>query len=166
MKIVQVVWVDSVGMTPDWEHKDEIEPLKPANPTSVGFLLDDNSDYVTLLQTDSETQLMGRLTIPRISIVSMETLNIQGLRGGEKAKEESFDHANHLAPGMKSYEIISDFKQVTVYAKEMDYRDFYLMMGTDMPNAIHSELRGYYIAWENGEQDWYSNLDFERLLLK
>ena len=55
-------------MTAEWEHKNEIEPMLPAICVSVGFLLDDHKDYVTLIQSDSETQIMGRLTIPKVAI--------------------------------------------------------------------------------------------------
>jgi hypothetical protein len=76
MKVVQVEWLDSVGMTPEWEYKDEVKSLKPVSPTSVGFLLEDEPDHVTILQTDSENQLLGRLTIPKISITSMKNLDV------------------------------------------------------------------------------------------
>lgn len=68
LKIVEVVWFDSTGITSKWEHKDDIELLKPALVNSVGFLLQDEKDYVTLVQSDSGEQLMGRLTIPMACI--------------------------------------------------------------------------------------------------
>lgn len=76
LKIVEVIWFDSKGMTPDWEHRDEIEEMEPALVTSVGYLLSDQQSYITILQSDSEKQLMGRLTIPRACIDNINGLEI------------------------------------------------------------------------------------------
>ena len=64
MKIVKITWIDAIGVTPDWEHKDDIKPMKPVIVTSVGYLLDDNKEYKTILQSDSDDVMCGRLTIP------------------------------------------------------------------------------------------------------
>lgn len=74
MKMVKVIWHDSKGVTSDWEFKDEIKPLRPVRVESVGFLWDDNGDYLTLLQSDSEEQLLGRLTIPKGCVCDVEVL--------------------------------------------------------------------------------------------
>ena len=74
MDVVRVKWVDSIGMTPDWEYPDEIKPLVPVEVESVGFLFDDHADYITLLQSNSDNQIMGRLTIPRSCISRIDSL--------------------------------------------------------------------------------------------
>ena len=74
MLVVKVVWYDSKGVTSEWEFKDEIKPLSPAVVTSVGYLWQENKDYVTIVQSDSDEQLMGGLTIPRACIECMNTL--------------------------------------------------------------------------------------------
>jgi len=68
MKIVIIKWVDSTGVTSGWEFTEDIKPLKPAICTSVGFLIDDAEDYKTIVQTDGEDQILGRLTIPVCAI--------------------------------------------------------------------------------------------------
>ncbi len=68
MKIVEIEWIDSKGVTNDWEYRDAIKPLKPCMITSVGILLDDNDAYKTIVQSIEKTQVLGRLTIPTESI--------------------------------------------------------------------------------------------------
>lgn len=71
MKIVKIVWYDSKGITSDWEFKDDIKPLHPVRVESVGFLWADNGDFLTLVQSDSDEQLLGRLTIPKGCVCDM-----------------------------------------------------------------------------------------------
>lgn len=65
MKIVRIAWSDSKGITPEWEIKEDMGQLRPACVDSVGFLLEDRDDYVTIAQSDTDDQVLGRLTIPR-----------------------------------------------------------------------------------------------------
>ena len=74
MGIVKVKWVDSQGLSPDWELKDGLEQLRVVYVTSVGFLLEDREDYITILQSDSDKQVLGRLTIPRGCVKNMDVL--------------------------------------------------------------------------------------------
>ncbi len=64
MKIVRIDWVDSHGVSSKWEFKDKMESLKPVCVSSVGWLLEDNGEYKTILQSDSDKQVLGRMTIP------------------------------------------------------------------------------------------------------
>ena len=73
-KIVFIEWVDSVKSTQEWEFADEIIPLIPAICYSVGFLYEDTDGYVTIIETKSDNQIMGRLTIPRPAIKKMVPL--------------------------------------------------------------------------------------------
>jgi hypothetical protein len=75
MKIVEIEWIDSKGITSDWEFKDDIKSLEPCLCKSVGYLLDDNENYKTIVQSDSSEQVLGRLTIPKESIKKLKTLN-------------------------------------------------------------------------------------------
>lgn len=74
MKLVSIKWLDSKGITSEWEHWDELEPLKPSICLTVGYLIDDNPKYKTLAMTISKKQVFGRITIPACSIVKMNTL--------------------------------------------------------------------------------------------
>lgn len=75
-KLVKIDWLDSKGIINEWEYIDEIEPLKPCICTSVGYLIDDTDDYKTIVQTISDSQLIGRMTIPACSI--KEIVEIKG----------------------------------------------------------------------------------------
>ena len=72
-KIVLTEWVDSKGLT-NWEDLDGLEAMPPCICHSVGFLLDDNKDYKTIVLTLSEEQVRGRLTIPSRCINSIKKL--------------------------------------------------------------------------------------------
>lgn len=74
-KLVCIKWLDSKGLTSEWEYWDEIEPLKPSVCISVGFLIDNNKRYKTLAMTISKGQVFGRITIPACSIVKFKELD-------------------------------------------------------------------------------------------
>lgn len=61
--IVLIEWVDSKGME-RWEYLDEIESMPPCTCYSVGFIIEDNSDYKTIALGLTDTQVLGRTTIP------------------------------------------------------------------------------------------------------
>lgn len=71
MKLVSIKWIDSKGMTEEWEHWYEMEPLKPSICVTVGYLIDDNPKYKTLAMTISKDQVFGRISIPVCSIVKL-----------------------------------------------------------------------------------------------
>ena len=72
-QIVLIEWLDSKGAQ-RWEYLDEIEPMPPCNCCSVGFLIDENEDYVTLALGLNDTQVLGRTTIPAGCIKSAKRL--------------------------------------------------------------------------------------------
>jgi len=67
-KLVLIEWLDSKGITNEWEYLDDIEPMKPDRCYSVGFLLEETAEYKTIAQSISKTQVIGRSTIPKCSI--------------------------------------------------------------------------------------------------
>ena len=73
--IVIIKWVDSKGME-RWEYLDDIEPMPPCICYSVGFIIDDNNNYITIALGLSDTQVLGRMTIPKICITSIQKLVI------------------------------------------------------------------------------------------
>ena len=73
--LVIIEWLDSKGVTTAWEYLDELEPLKPSRCVSVGFLMEDAVEYKTIAQSLSDTQVLGRTTIPVCSIVSMKKVS-------------------------------------------------------------------------------------------
>ena len=71
-KLVLIEWLDSKGIVNEWEYTDEIKPLKPVNCISVGFLIDDNKEYKTIVQSIGDSQILGRMTIPSCSITKIK----------------------------------------------------------------------------------------------
>jgi hypothetical protein len=72
-KIVLIEWVDGKGLE-RWEYLDELQPMPPCICQSVGFLIENNRDYKTLALGLSDTQVLGRTTIPSGCIKSMKYL--------------------------------------------------------------------------------------------
>jgi len=72
-EIVLIEWVDSKGME-RWEYLDEIDPLPPCVCYAVGFMIDDKPEYKTLALGLTETQVLGRTTIPAGCIKSIKKL--------------------------------------------------------------------------------------------
>ena len=70
-KLVTIKWLDSKGITGEWEFWDDIKPMKPCVCISTGFLIDDNPKYKTICMTISKDQVFGRLTIPYCSILKI-----------------------------------------------------------------------------------------------
>lgn len=75
-RLVLIEWLDSKGITTAWEYLDEVEPMPPTLCYSVGFLVADTDQYVTVAQAMSDNQVLGRTTIPKCSIQKMETLKL------------------------------------------------------------------------------------------
>ncbi len=71
--IVLIEWVDSKGME-RWEYLDGLEPMPPCVCYSVGFLIEDNKDYKTIALGLSDTQVLGRTTIPTGCIKDLKKL--------------------------------------------------------------------------------------------
>ena len=73
--IVLIEWVDSKGME-RWEYLDEIESIRPSLCYSVGFMIEDTAEYKTIALGLSDTQVLGRTTIPAGCIKSIKKLVI------------------------------------------------------------------------------------------
>ena len=74
VKPIIIGWLDSKGVTTEWEYKEDIEPLLPCQCLSIGFLVERTKKYTTIIQSTSETQILGRLTIPNCSINYIKTI--------------------------------------------------------------------------------------------
>lgn len=61
-KIIVIEWLDSKGVTHEWEFWDEVEALEPSKCVSVGFLVEETDTYKTIGQSISDTQVIGRTT--------------------------------------------------------------------------------------------------------
>ena len=80
MKLVAVTWTDTVGH-PDndaWMSKDEAMDMKPAPMTTVGYLLVQTEEYITVASTksvDDKDDCFGNVNaIPRACITAVVAL--------------------------------------------------------------------------------------------
>ena len=80
MEIRLVTWLDSSG-TGRWTSLTELRSERPRRITSVGFVLCESEDHVTLMQShdppiDDDHLANGdnTITIPRFAIVESETV--------------------------------------------------------------------------------------------
>jgi len=72
--LISVVWEDSFGITGSWEYIEDLEPMPQVTCYSVGYLLEETDDYITIVQSVSKKQILGRLTIPQGAISAMDVI--------------------------------------------------------------------------------------------
>ncbi|MBA7672455.1 hypothetical protein ES703_80632 [subsurface metagenome] len=75
-KLLLIKWLDSKGNTNQWEHLDELEPMKPSECLSIGFLIEETDTYKTIASSISQTQVLGRITIPSCSIQNIRKIKL------------------------------------------------------------------------------------------
>ena len=75
MKMVLITWVDSVGVSSEWEHKDSDPQLEVSEIRTIGFLWRKTKDAFTVVQSDSEDQVVGMMIIPKCAVKSIKYLN-------------------------------------------------------------------------------------------
>lgn len=73
-KMVYIEWVDSKGIGSEWEFTDNLESMPPCDCFSIGYLLEKTDQFVTVCQSWSTDQVLGRMTIPKCAIKKMRTL--------------------------------------------------------------------------------------------
>lgn len=74
-KIVRVDWVDSAGSGTLWETLEDLDGIKPLRCTTVGFVLEDTDDHITLaMSTHEDRGIMGALAIPRVAVTRVKVL--------------------------------------------------------------------------------------------
>lgn len=74
MKLMMVEWVDSYH-EPDWQGKQHIDGIKPSSCVSVG-IAHEYPDRVTLVQSQSTSNMADVIAIPRCAIKRMRVLKV------------------------------------------------------------------------------------------
>lgn len=64
-KIIIIKWLDSKAAPHEWEYRDDLGTLEPVTCTTLGFIVKETKDYITIAHTISDNQVLGRITIPR-----------------------------------------------------------------------------------------------------
>lgn len=73
-KIVYVEWTDSCALDGVWKARSNIEDLDPNPIVSVGIIIRDEKDFLTIAAHVSQHQIAGEMCIPRACIKSIELL--------------------------------------------------------------------------------------------
>ncbi len=85
-KIAIVEWVDSKSGHDGWEYTDDLDVRDNLPPTiwTVGFVLDDNDYAVAIVPTAGGGQVLGRLIIPKTSILRIRHIPIEHMPIADK----------------------------------------------------------------------------------
>jgi hypothetical protein len=72
MKVTKIEWLDAKSVVDaGWAEVSSLEGFGLATVESAGFIFDETDDYVVLICSHSEgDMLMGGLTIPKVMIQS------------------------------------------------------------------------------------------------
>ena len=68
-QLALVTWTDSSIADIGWEHLEGMKPLLPTRVVSIGWIIDETGEYITLAGDISDTQVLGRRAIPKFSLV-------------------------------------------------------------------------------------------------
>lgn len=74
MDKVRIEWLDSRIAPSRWDYIEDLEPLLPLKCETIGFLLEDTPQYKVIVQTVSDNLVLGRISIPTVSIVKIEKI--------------------------------------------------------------------------------------------
>ena len=77
MKLVYLEWVDSVS-APDggWQDPKEVKKLTPDTVRSVGWIISETKDFVTLISHDGEHEVSGEFCIPKACIKKRRVIRL------------------------------------------------------------------------------------------
>ena len=74
-KIVKIIWLDSLTHSP-WTELDEAQCLEPVAITSIGYIIEDNVSYVTVVGMIRLEECVSMIqAIPRGCILKIEVIN-------------------------------------------------------------------------------------------
>lgn len=76
--IVEIFWYDSCGVTHRWEFIDEMDKYPHMVVQTVGYVWENEQEYITVAQSYSDTQVIGLMAIPTRAIVSQNILKEAG----------------------------------------------------------------------------------------
>jgi len=80
-RIVQIDWVDNKVLTDQWEFYKDLPSLKCYMRRSIGFVLEETDFYITIVQSvtlkekEENNQVLGCMSIPKITIEKIKDLS-------------------------------------------------------------------------------------------
>ena len=69
---IEIHWIDSKGITAEWEFWDGLLSVTPAKIKTSGYVTEQTGTYITVCQSTSKMQVIGRMTIPICSILKIK----------------------------------------------------------------------------------------------
>ena len=102
-ELVEIAWQDA-QIIRGWQDLDFIRDFRPANILSVGFLVKNTPEYVTILQSlDNEDGGADALCIPAPWVCSITALARQGIiEVGKETAPEGGTNDNQDAPSCEA----------------------------------------------------------------
>ena len=77
MKTVYLEWHDAQSMAEGaWQRRKDVEKLTPALVRSVGWILTETKDHITLIAHDGENEVGGDFCIPKACIKKRRVIKI------------------------------------------------------------------------------------------
>ena len=78
---MMVKWLDITAQSEPWISLDEAKDMKPAVMVSLGWIIKETLEYITIASTvDTEDELVGDVNcIPRAAILEMKCLSSDGV---------------------------------------------------------------------------------------
>lgn len=75
-EIVEVVWVDAIANAiTEWMDLEDLEEVQPCETLSVGYLLKDHPEWITIVALLNEGSAGHAITIPRGMILDVRVLS-------------------------------------------------------------------------------------------
>lgn len=74
MKIVKIDWIDSCIGPAGWGDKEDYGNVTLVECTTVGFVVSETKEHITIANTVNKDQLLGVLTIPKRCIKKRKRL--------------------------------------------------------------------------------------------
>lgn len=74
MKSIKIFWVDSRMIVGGWQQQSEFKSLEPTKVESIGFIIEDNKNYITICHSFDGDCYAGVLTIPKCCITKKKIL--------------------------------------------------------------------------------------------
>jgi len=86
-QLALITWMDSSIADIGWGYLEGMKPLSLTRVVSIGWIIEENHGYITLAGDISDTQVLGRRTIPKSAIVEpVKRFNAPWPKQGKKAK--------------------------------------------------------------------------------
>ena len=75
-QIIEVLWIDAVANAiTEWLDLDELEQCQPCETLSVGYLLKDHPEWITIVGLLNDSSGGHAITIPRGMILAVRQLH-------------------------------------------------------------------------------------------